>query len=110
METYVQNQLFGHGFSIPEPIKNFGLSHSDLVEEESGNIESEEGFGSWGRKSASNLAKPSVRFLLQPRSGKCQSHSLKVLGFRGNQKLIFFLADTSSGWRWGLRRFLLIGF
>ena len=46
METYVQDHLFlGHGFSIPEPIKNFGLSHGNLVSEESGNIEAEEGLG-----------------------------------------------------------------
>jgi hypothetical protein len=100
MEAYVQDQLFlGHGFSIPEPIENFGLSHSDLVSEESGNIEAEEGFGSWGRKSATNLAKPFVRVLKRPRSGKCQAYSLELSAFRGNQKLIFFLADTSSGWR-----------
>jgi hypothetical protein len=68
MEAYVQDQLFlGHGFSIPEPIKNFGLSHSVLVAEESGNIEVREGFGSWGRRSATNLAKPLVLALLRPR-------------------------------------------
>ena len=65
MEAYVQDQLFlGHGFSIPEPIKNFGLSHSALVAEESGNIEAEEGFGPWGRKNATSLAKPLVQALL----------------------------------------------
>jgi hypothetical protein len=65
MEACVQDQLFlGHGLSIPETIENFGLSHRDLVAEESGNIEAEEGFGSWGRKSATSLAKPLVQALL----------------------------------------------
>jgi hypothetical protein len=71
VKANVQDELFlGHGFSIPEPIKNFGLSHSDLVAEESGNIGAEEGFGSWGRKSATNLAKLMVLTLLRPRSDR----------------------------------------
>ena len=111
MEAYVQDQLFlGHDFSIPEPIKNFGLSHGDLVMKESGNIEAEEGFGSWGRKSATNLAKPSVRVLFRQKSDKCPAHGLRGLAFRGNPKLTSFLAGTSSGWLWQSRRFLLIGF